>query len=121
MLKKGKGSITINLNTSEKSIAVNTIFIFMPLKKDSTTFSADLAPEYLNALIANIIFGIMPIKLPSKAEMANDLPHVKNIIAVQIITITIVTIVCINAILNPDLVNSFFIKRFTNYSVRKHS
>jgi hypothetical protein len=77
MPNKGSGCITKNLKASENKIAVNTIFIFTPLKKESTTFLADLAPAYLNAFSAKIILGIIPIKPPINADLAELISHIK--------------------------------------------
>jgi hypothetical protein len=76
MPNKGSGSITKNLKASENKIAVSTIFIFTPLKNDSTTFLAERAPAYRNALSAKIILGIIPIKPPIKADLAEFIPHI---------------------------------------------
>ena len=57
ILKKGIGSSTKNLKASTNNKAVNTIFNFTPLKKDSTTNLEDFAPAYLKALSAKTILG----------------------------------------------------------------
>ena len=70
MLKKGIGSSTKNLKASTNNKAVNTIFNFTPLKKDSTTNLDDLAPAYLNALSAKTILGTIATTPAAKIDWA---------------------------------------------------
>lgn len=70
MLKKGIGSSTKILKASTNKKAVNTIFNFTPLKKDSTTSLDDLAPAYLNALSAKITLGIIVTMPADKTDLA---------------------------------------------------
>jgi hypothetical protein len=94
MLKNGSGLITTNLIVKPSSSAINAIFCFTPLKKDSTTFFDALAPAYLNALYAKNKLGSIPIMPPNAADFADSNPQMKYIISVKTSVIAVIKAVC---------------------------
>lgn len=113
--KKGTGAITKNLNANANKTAVSTIFIFTPLKKDSTTFFDAVAPEYLKALNANTVRGIIATIPPIKTEKLVLSSHDKNeTIQLKIIIIKD-KIICFSAKTLPGLPKSCMILASVNY------
>lgn len=75
--KNGANDKSKNLKLKANNSAVRTIFIFAPLKNESITCLAALAPANLNAYRANTKLGIMPIQPPTKADWAWLNPQLK--------------------------------------------
>lgn len=113
MIKKGMGAITKNLNANANKTAINTILIFTPLKKDSTTFLDAVAPTYLKALKAKKTLGINttmpPINMEKLVLVSQKTKDTREPIHIKVKD----KIICLNANILPGLAKSSVIKNIT--------